>query len=186
MQLPIYAHGHPVLRKMCSEITKEELNSLGNLIEDMYDTMYKANGVGLAAPQIGKSIRIFIVDTEQVDEEGKSPKGIKKVFINPQVIDKKGNMYSYEEGCLSFPGINAKIDRESTVVIKYFDEDFNEYTEEYDGLNARVILHEYDHVEGIVFIEKMKPLKLKMLKKKLENIKNGKVNCDYKMKFFQK
>ncbi len=185
MKLPIYAYGQPVLKKKCRDITKEELKELGNIVEDMFETMYNANGIGLAAPQIGKDIRLFIVDTKQVEEEDTMKfKGIKKAFINAQVIEKKGTPYAYEEGCLSFPGINGKIERESKVVIKYLDEQFEEHTEEYDGLNARVILHEYDHIDGILFIEKMSPLKLKMLKKKLANVKSGKVKHDYKMKFY--
>lgn len=186
MQLPVYAYGQPVLKKVAKDITKEEFLILGNLVEDMFETMYNTNGVGLAAPQIGQSIRLFIVDTEQVQEDMKIKTGIKKVFINAQIIEKNGELWSYEEGCLSFPDINGNVERESIVKIKYLDSDFNEQIEEYDGFNARVILHEYDHLEGILFVEKFKPLKQKMLKKKLEKIKKGEVDSDYKMRFYRR
>jgi peptide deformylase len=186
MQLPVYAYGQPVLKRIAKNITKEEFIILGNLVSDMFETMYNTNGVGLAAPQIGQSIRLFIVDTEQVQEDIKIKNGIKKVFINAQIIEKSGELWSYEEGCLSFPDINGNVERKTNVKIKYLDSNFKEHIEEYDGFNARVIMHEYDHLEGILFVEKFKPLKQKMLKKKLERIKKGDIELDYKMRFYRR
>ena len=186
MQLPVYAYGQPVLKKVAKDITKEEFLVLGNLVEDMFETMYKTNGVGLASPQIGQSIRLFVVDTIQVQDDVKITDGIKKVFINPHVIEKSGALWSYEEGCLSFPDINGSVERESIVKIQYVDNDFNEITEVYDGFNARVILHEYDHLEGKLFVEKFKPLKKRMLKKRLERIKLGEIDTSYSMRFYRR
>jgi len=185
MLLPVYAYGQPVLRKVAKDITKEEFLILGNLIEDMYETMYKTNGVGLAAPQIGQSIRLFVVDTIQIEEDLDIKKGIKKTFINAHVLEESGEMISYEEGCLSFPEINGNVERNSIVKIQYLDEDFNEHIETYDGFNARVILHEYDHLDGKLFVEKFKPLKKRMLKKKLENIRLGLIDPSYPMRFYR-
>ena len=183
MQLPVYAYGHPVLKKIAQEITKEEFDSLGNLIEDMFETMYKTSGVGLAAPQIGRSIRIFIADTIQVKDELKIDNPIKKAFVNPLIIEKWGKLWSYEEGCLSFPDINAGVERPENVRIKYFDENFVEHVEVFNGFNARVIQHEYDHLDGILFVEKFKPLKRRLLGKKLEKIIKGEILTKYPMKF---
>ncbi len=185
MQLPVYAYGQPVLKKVAKDITQEDLKELGNLVEDMYETMYKTNGVGLAAPQIGKSIRLFVIDTIQIEKDMEIKKGIKKTFINAQVLEKSGEIFSYEEGCLSFPEINGNVERESIVKIKYVDEDFVEHIEVYEGFNARVILHEYDHLDGKLFVEKFKPLKLRMLKKRLENIRTGNINPSYPMRFYR-
>jgi len=185
MQLPIYAYGQPVLRKVTKDISKEELFILGNLVNDMFETMYKTNGVGLAAPQIGKDIRLFVVDTLQLEEDLDVKNGIKKTFINAQILEVGGEMTSYEEGCLSFPEINGNVDRESIVKIKYLDEDFNEHIETYDSFNARVIQHEYDHLDGKLFVEKFKPLKRRMLKKKLENIRTGNITPSYPMRFYR-
>ncbi len=183
MVLPIIAYGHPVLKKQTEQIDKD-LDGLNDLIQNMWDTMYNANGVGLAAPQIGKAIRIFMVDTIQVFEEEPS-KGIKKVFINAQMIDESGKPWHYEEGCLSIPHIRADVERLSTIRIKYLDENFTEHEDSFDGVNARVIQHEYDHVEGKLFTEKLKPLKKRMLKRKLEAIRKGAVKADYRMKFYR-
>ena len=184
MQLAVYAYGQPVLKKIAKEITEEEYNDLGTLIPDMFETMYNTNGVGLAAPQIGKSIRLFIVDTVQVEEDMKI-KGIKKVFINPYILEEKGERWTYSEGCLSFPDINANVERPSTIKIKYLDEEFNEHLEEISGFNARVIQHEYDHLEGILFIERIKPLKRRLLSKRLEKIKKGDIKTNYPMRFYR-
>lgn len=183
MQLTVYAYGHPVLKKIANEISREEFNSLGNLVEDMYETMYKTSGVGLAAPQVGLSVRVFVVDTVQVKEELKIENPIKKAFINPVKIEEWGKMWGYEEGCLSFPDINANVDRPENIRIKYLDENFVEHVEVFNGFNARVIQHEYDHLDGILFVEKFKPLKRRLLDKKLEKIKKGEIQTKYPMKF---
>jgi peptide deformylase len=182
MILPIYAYGHPVLKTKGVEIG-QEYEALPELISNMWETMYNAKGIGLAAQQIGLAVRIFIVDTIQIQEEGQEDKGIKKVFINPQIVQEDGKIWPYEEGCLSIPNIHADVDRQEIVQIKYVDENFLEVTETYDGMNARVIQHEYDHIEGNLFIEKINPLKKRLLNRRLENIKKGQTNASYKMKF---
>ncbi|MCB0691983.1 MAG: peptide deformylase [Saprospiraceae bacterium] len=181
MILPVYAYGTDILRAKTYEI-ESSLEGLAELIDNMWETMYHAEGVGLAAPQIGQNIRLFIVDTEQISKDDQKS-GIKKVFINPTVIEETGEDYTYEEGCLSIPHIRADVTRPERVKIKYLDTDFNEYTEIFDGFDARVIQHEYDHIEGILFVDRLKPLKKKLLKKKLSLIKAGKVNADYRMRF---
>lgn len=182
MVLPIYAYGHPVLKKKAVSIDSE-YDKLSKLLDDMWETMYHAKGVGLAAPQIGRSVRIFLVDTVQLQKEGEEGKGIKKAFINAQIIDESGDVWSYEEGCLSIPKINGDVERKSTVRIKYMDENFEEFEEVYKGMEARVIQHEYDHIEGILFTEKLNPLKKRLIQRKLENIKKGKVSADYTMRY---
>ena len=182
MILPVYAYGQPILKKKASEIDKD-FGGLDDLLEDMWETMYHASGMGLAAPQIGQSIRLFIVDTKQTMEEGEEENGIKKVFINAEILEEDGDFWALEEGCLSIPHIRADVQRQKLVKIKYFDESFNEFTEVYDGINARVIQHEFDHIEGKLFTEKLKPLKKKMLNRKLEQIKKGKVKADYRLRF---
>ena len=188
MILPIYAYGQPVLKRVAVDIGPD-YPDLKELIANMWETMYQADGVGLAAPQIGLSIRIFLVDTltpqeKDKEENGKEPEyqGIKKVFINAEMIEETGKDNTYEEGCLSIPDITGDVDRLDTIKIKYLDEDFNEHIEVYDGTNARVIQHEYDHLEGILFVEKLKPLKKRMIKRKLEKMKKGLVKADYKLK----
>ncbi len=189
MILPIYAYGQPVLKKVAQDIDKD-YPDLKGLINNMKETMHNAEGVGLAAPQIGLSIRLFLVDTltsqeKDKEEDGKEPEyqGIRKVFINAEMIEETGKDNTFEEGCLSIPDITGDVDRLDTIKIRYLDEDFVEYVEVFDGTNARVIQHEYDHLEGILFTEKLKPLKKRMLKRKLENIKKGVVEKKYKMKF---
>lgn len=184
MILPIHAYGLPVLKKKAQDIP-EKTEEIENLMKNMWETMYNASGVGLAAPQIGRSIRLFMVDTVQVMEEGKESEGIKKAFINAEIIEESGKEWSYEEGCLSIPNIRGDVKRLDTIRIKYLDEDFEEHEETYDGINARVIQHEYDHIEGILFTEKLKPLKKKMIARKLDKIKSGKANAEYRMKFLQ-
>lgn len=182
MILPIYAYGFQVLRKEAKEIDKDypELNAL---IGDMWETMYNAHGVGLAAPQIGKSIRLFLVDTVQILDEESEEEGIKQVFINAEILDESGEPWNYEEGCLSIPGVRGDVERLDTITVRYLDSDFKEYEHTFTGVNARVIQHEYDHTEGILFTELLKPVKRRMVSKKLENIRKGKVNADYKLKF---
>ncbi|MEZ4841178.1 MAG: peptide deformylase [Flavobacteriaceae bacterium] len=192
MVLPIIAYGDPVLRKVADDIDKDYPN-LSQLIEDMKETMINARGVGLAAPQIGKSIRLFIVDTTPFsdnddldDEERKFLSTYKKVFINAKILNEEGNEWMFNEGCLSIPNINEDVARKDTLTIEYVDENFNKHTETLSGLAARVIQHEYDHIEGVLFTDKLSSLKKRLIKKKLENISKGKVDVDYRMKFPKK
>lgn len=184
MILPIYAYGQPVLKKRAADITKD-YEGLPELIQNMWETMYKASGVGLAAPQIGLGIRLFIVDTIQIMEEDKKEEGIKQVFINAQIESEWDEWWQYEEGCLSIPNIRGDVERQKKLRIRYLDENFQEYTREFDGINARVIQHEYDHIEGKLFVERLKPLKKKLIQRKLNDIKAGKVNAEYRLKFYK-
>ncbi|MBS3913671.1 MAG: peptide deformylase [Bacteroidetes bacterium] len=183
MILPIYAYGSAVLRKKATEISPD-YPDLNGLIANMYETMYDSNGIGLAAPQIGLSIRLFITDGTEIEDE--STKDFKKVFINPQIIEEFETKWDYEEGCLSIPTIRADVNRHSHVRLRYQDENFVEYEEVFHGMAARIIQHEYDHIEGILFTDRISPLKRTMLKSKLQNISIGKVNVGYKMKFPKK
>jgi len=190
MFLPIVAYGSPILRKVATEIT-QQYEHLDKLIEDMWETMYKSNGVGLAAPQINKSIRMFVIDSEQIfanqepEEVGTFPDepGYKGVFINAKIIDLSGNKWSYNEGCLSIPKIREDINRDETVTIEYFDENFQPQQKTFNGITARVILHEYDHIDGKLFIDHISPLKKTLLKRKLDDISKGKIKMDYRMIF---
>ena len=179
MKLPIVAYGDPVLKKVGTDIDKD-YPGLKQLISDMFDTMYYANGVGLAAPQIGLPIRLFIVDTGE-DEDG-TP-GYKKVFINAEILEETGEAWSFNEGCLSIPDIRENIMRKPNVKITYFDENWVEHTDDVDGMPARVIQHEYDHIEGKLFTDKVSVLRKTMLKSKLDAISKGNIKTDYKMKF---
>ncbi len=185
MILSIYAFGQPVLKKVAADISADYPN-LEKLIADMFDTMYHANGVGLAAPQIGKSIRLFVVDTLQTMEEGEEAQGVKRAFINAVKVEENGDEEPYEEGCLSIPDIRGDVNRPPILRLKYLDENFEERDDIFTSISARVIQHEYDHIEGILFTEKLKPLKKQMIRRKLENIKKGKINADYKLKFVNK
>ena len=178
MIYPIVLFGDPVLKKKASDIPHGE--DVKELVQDMFDTMYAASGVGLAAPQIGKSIRLFVVDDNPMMEEGEQ--GMKKAFINPEIIEEDGDDWAFEEGCLSIPGIRGEVERPEIVKIKYYDEDWNEHIEEYDDIHARVIQHEYDHIEGILFTDYLTPFKKRLLKGKLANISKGKVDADYRVK----
>ena len=182
MKYPIVAYGDPVLRKRADDIDPEE--DLKQLIEDMFATMYEASGVGLAAPQIGKSIRLFVVDGEPMDQE--RLKGFKKVFINPELLEESGDAMIFEEGCLSIPGIRADVVRSEKVRLRYTDEQGTVREEEFDGLAARIIQHEYDHLEGILFIDKIAPVKKRLIQGKLNNISRGKTDADYRMRFYAK
>lgn len=189
MILPITAYGDPVLRKKATDITKA-YPKLKELLVNMWETMYNANGVGLAAPQIGLPIRIFLVDTtpfsedeDLSDEEQKALNGFKKVFINAKIEEESGEDWTFNEGCLSIPDIREDVNRKDTIKITYQDENFKSYTETYDGLLARVIQHEYDHIEGILFTDKLSSLKKRLLKNRLDKISKGKINIDYKMRF---
>lgn len=188
--LPIVAYGHPVLREVAKDITAAYPN-LDKLIEDMWQTMYASNGVGLAAPQINRSIRLFVVDTEQMFEnmdaaekrEFPGDTGIKKAFINAHIMELDGEPWAYNEGCLSIPKIREDIKRPESVTLEYVNEQFELITETFTGLTARVILHEYDHLEGKLFIDHISPLKRKLMKGKLADISKGKIKVDYKMMF---
>lgn len=182
MILPIFALGQPVLKKVAQPITKD-YEGLEELIQNMWKTMYHAHGVGLAAPQIGKSIRLFLVDTVQTMEEGKESEGVLKVFINAEKLEEGGTPWDYEEGCLSIPDVRGDVRRPAQIKLKYMDENFEEKIEVFTGINARVIQHEYDHIDGILFTEHLKPLKRRLLRRRMENIKKGKVACDYRLKF---
>lgn len=190
MILPIVAYGDPVLKKVAEEIDKD-YPGLQQLIADMFETMYNANGVGLAAPQIGKSIRLFVVDASpfaEDDEDGENEhlKDFKKVFINPIIEDETGEEWGFNEGCLSIPGIREEVFREENIKISYYDENFNFFEEEYNGFAARVIQHEYDHIEGVLFTDKISPLRRRLLKRRLEEITIGDVDVNYKMRFPKK
>jgi peptide deformylase len=190
MILPIVAYGTPILRQVSKEITPD-YPDLAKLIEDMWETMYSSNGVGLAAPQVNRDIRLFIIDSRQVfenleeNEKDKYPDGpgIKQVFINAHVVAVDGEEWSYNEGCLSMPKIREDIFRSEEVTLEFQDENFELRTETYNGISARIILHEYDHIEGKLFIDYLKPLKRKLLKSKLDDITRGKISVDYKMSF---
>lgn len=190
MVLPIVAYGHPVLRKVCDDITAE-YPELKKLIADMWESMYHTNGVGLAAPQINRPIRLFVVDTVQIvenfDEEDKveypNEKPIKKVFINAHKVDESGEPWAYNEGCLSIPKVREDVMRQPKVKMRYMDENFQEHEEEFDGITARVIQHEYDHIEGKLFIDYLPMLKRRLIKKKLDDISAGKIRTDYRMVF---
>lgn len=190
MILPIVAYGHPVLRKIAKDIDAG-YPGLDKLIEDMWETMYASNGVGLAAPQVNRDIRLFVVDTAQMfdsmDEEEKAEypgdSGLKAAFINAHVIELGGEKWSYNEGCLSIPRIREDINREETVTLDYLDEQFQPQQKTFTGITARVILHEYDHIDGKLFIDHLSPLKRKLMKGKLTDISKGKIKVDYKMLF---
>jgi peptide deformylase len=187
MLLPIYAYGQPVLKKVAEPIDAN-YPDLETLIADMWETMYHADGVGIAAPQVGYSIRLFVIDTEQVDrkegEESPTDVPFKQVFINAQMLEFTGQIGSYEEGCLSIPDIRGDVDRPKGIRIRWQDEHFDTHEAEFTGINARVIQHEYDHLEGLLFTEKLKPLKKRLIQRKLDAIRVGKIKTDYKMRFF--
>lgn len=190
MFLPIVAYGAPILRKVCKDI-EADYPGLTKLIEDMWETMYESNGVGLAAPQVNKDIRLFVVDSEQIfenlDEEEKDlypdGPGTKKVFINAHIESLEGEEWSYNEGCLSIPKIREDVYRTETVTLSYLDEQFQPHVTTFNGITARVILHEYDHIDGKLFIDYVKPLRKKLLQGKLNDISKGKIKVDYKMIF---
>lgn len=182
MLLPIYAYGQPVLKKKAEDIGTD-YPGLREFTESMWETMYHAEGVGLAAPQVGRSIRLFVVDTIQIMEEGKESEGIKRVFINAHKVEEAGEPWTYEEGCLSIPEVRGDVDRPPQLRLRYLDENFEEHEDVFTGINARVIQHEYDHIDGILFTEHLKPIKKRLVRRKLEDIKKGKVKVEYRMKF---
>lgn len=189
MILPIVAIGDPVLKKKAIDITPE-YPKLDALLENMHETMYNAYGVGLAAPQIGKAIRLFLVDTspfaedEDLSEEEQSKlKDFKRVFINAKILKEEGEEWAFCEGCLSIPDVREDVFRKPIITIEYYDENFKKHTEKFDGLIARVIQHEYDHIEGVLFTDKLSTLKKRLIKGRLGNISKGKINVDYRMRF---
>ncbi|UOY05627.1 peptide deformylase [Muricauda sp. SCSIO 64092] len=191
MILPIVAYGDPVLRKKAKEIPSDYAK-LKELVENMFETMYNASGVGLAGPQVGLPLRIFVIDAspfaddeELSQEDQEQLKGFKKVFINAKIEEEEGKEWAFNEGCLSIPDIREDVNRKPQITITYQDEEFNSYSETYNGLVARIIQHEYDHIEGILFTDKLSSLKKRLLKNRLEKISKGKVSVDYKMRFPQ-
>jgi len=189
MILPIVAYGDPVLRKVAVAIDAA-YPDLEKLIANMKETMYNASGVGLAAPQIGKAVRLFLIDAspfaedDDLSEEEKTVlKSFNRVFINPKILEEEGEEWIFNEGCLSIPDVREDVSRQPKITIEYQDEDFATHTETLDGLAARVFQHEYDHIEGILFTDKLSTLKKRIIKKKLENISKGKINADYRMRF---
>jgi peptide deformylase len=192
MILPIVAYGDPVLKRKALSIS-EDYEGLEQLIESMWETMYHAHGVGLAAPQIGKSIRLFVIDGSPfADDEDATPsdqlvlKSFKKVFINAEMIAEEGDDFSFTEGCFSIPDIREDVTRPSVIRLRYLDENFKERVEEFSGLAARIIQHEYDHIEGVLFTDKLSPLKKRLIKGRLDKISRGMVDSDYHMKFYTK
>jgi peptide deformylase len=195
MILPIVAYGHPILRKVATDID-EHYPDLKKLIEDMWETMYASNGVGLAAPQINKDIRVFVIDSAQIfanmDEEDKKEDnypddpGVKQVFINAHIVEEHGDDWAYNEGCLSIPKVREDIYRAEEVTIEFQDENFVKHTKTFNGITGRIILHEYDHIDGKLFIDHLSPLKRKLLKRKLDDISKGNVKVDYRMSFPKK
>ena len=189
MILPILAYGDPVLRKK-GEVIDKDYPKLDELLENMFETMYEASGIGLAAPQIGHSIRLFLVDAspfeddEDLSEEERISLGnLKKVFINAQMVEEKGDEWAFNEGCLSIPEVREDVFRQPDIVIEYQDENFKKHKDTFTGIAARIIQHEYDHIEGILFTDKLSPLKKRLIKGKLVNISKGKVSIDYRMRF---
>ena len=184
MILPIVAFGSPILRKMCSDISPD-YPKFDTILANMWETMYEANGVGLAAPQINKGIRLFLIDTTPFfdDEDEINEVIVKQAFINARILDESGEEWEFNEGCLSIPDLREDVSRKSTITIEYMDENFEKHTATYDGLTARVIQHEYDHINGILFTDKLTALRKRMIKGKLMDISKGKVNSTYKMRF---
>jgi peptide deformylase len=179
----IVAYGDPVLRKRAKEIEKDSVD-VKTLSENMFETMRSASGVGLAAPQIGRSIRLFVIDTEPMEDE--KYRNFKQVFINPEIIEETGNDWDFEEGCLSIPGIREDVNRLEKIKIKYYDAEWQEHIDEFDGIAARIIQHEFDHLEGILFTDYLSGFKKRLLKGKLASISKGEVNVDYVMRFPKK
>jgi len=182
MILPVTAYGHPILKKVAEDIAKDYPN-LPELVDNMFETMYAAEGVGLAAPQINKSIRLFLVDATPYADEIDGAVDFKKIFINPYITEEEGIEFLHEEGCLSIPNIREEVSRKPNIRIEYYDENWEFHDEEYDGMLARIIQHEYDHLEGKLFVEKISSLRKTLLKRKLQDITKGNIKVDYRMIF---
>jgi len=191
MILPVIAYGDPVLRKVAKEITKDHLK-LDEIIANMWETQYNASGVGIAAPQVGLSIRLFVIDAspfadddDLAEEEQNFLKSFKRVFINPSIVEESGDEWAFNEGCLSIPDVREDVFRQEQIIVEYVDENWKKQKETLTGLAARVVQHEYDHIEGVLFTDKLSTLKKRLIKGKLANITKGKVNADYRMRFPQ-
>jgi peptide deformylase len=180
MVYPVAVYGHPVLRKTAKEISPDH-DGLSEIIENMWETMYRSDGIGLAAPQVNKSIRLFVIDATPLEEDFPELKDFKKVFINARIVERTGEQVMHDEGCLSLPTIREEVKRPEQITIEYLNEDFEPVTETYTGFAARVVQHEYDHIEGILFIDHLGPLKKRLLKSKLNKISKGEVDVDYKI-----
>jgi peptide deformylase len=194
MILPIVAYGHPILRQVAEDIDPANYPDLDKLIADMWETMYASNGVGLAAPQINRGIRLFVVDSEQIfsnkdeddDDDYPDAPGYKGVFLNAHIVEEGGDDWAYNEGCLSIPRIREDIYRAEEVTIRYLDENLKQQQRTFNGVTGRIILHEYDHIDGKLFIDHLSPLKRKLMKRKLDDISRGAINTDYRMLFPKK
>jgi peptide deformylase len=184
MIYPIVIYGSPILRKTSKEVERD-YPDLKQLVADMFETMYVSDGVGLAAPQIGKSLRIFVIDGTAMAEDDPTLNGFKKAFINPQIIEENGELWTFTEGCLSLPTMREDVERPKNIRITYYDDDFNFHDEKYTGTQARIIQHEFDHLQGVLLIDRVAPLKKKMLKGKLNDIIKGKVKVPYKTKILK-
>lgn len=182
MILPVVAYGHPVLKKVAGDVTPD-YPELKQFVADLWETMYKTDGVGLAAPQVNRSVRIFVIDASAFAEKYPETDNFRKTFINPYIYKEEGEEWSFNEGCLSFPGLREDIMRKPVVYIRYVDEDFVQHDERYEGVIARIIQHEYDHIEGVVFVDRISTLKKMLIKGKLNDISKGNVDVDYKMTF---
>ncbi len=178
---PVYIYGSPVLRKVAKDITPDYPN-LKELIADMFETMYHSDGIGLAAPQIGLSIRLFMIDSTPLTENNPEIEAVKRVFINAHIIERTGENVTYNEGCLSIPNLHEDVERPESVLISYVDEDFNPHEERFEGMVARIIQHEYDHLDGMLFTDRVSPIRKRLLKSKLNAIAKGKFNASYKYK----
>jgi peptide deformylase len=179
MTYPIYVYGHPVLRRVAEDIDRDD-PGLATFIADMFETMYNSDGLGLAAPQVGKSLRLFVIDGEPLSKDHPEMKDFRKAFINPQVVERKGEKVPMSEGCLSLPGIHEEVLRESEIRIQYYDAEWNFHDEVYEGYKARVMLHEYDHLDGVLFSDRLSPLRRKLIKGKLNDISKGKFEAGYR------
>ncbi|MBE0639616.1 MAG: peptide deformylase [Bacteroidales bacterium] len=182
MILPIVAYGHPTLKKVAEDIDAD-YPGLDELIANMFETMYASNGIGLAAPQVNQSIRLFIIDASPLADDHPELATFRKIFLNPYIIEDSGEIVTAEEGCLSIPNIRENVDRHDVVVLEYYDENWNFFEERFDGIKARIIQHEYDHLEGVLFIEKISTLRRTLLTRKLKDITNGNISVDYRMLF---
>jgi peptide deformylase len=179
MIFPIVLYGDPILKKRAKEVEHNDSN-VAKFVDSMFETMYAAQGVGLAAPQVGESLRIFVIDTTPMEDEEET--GIKEAFINPEILDQEGEPWAFEEGCLSIPGIREDVNRQPTIRVKYYTRDWELKEQTFDGVQARVIQHEYDHIEGVLFTDYLSPLKKRLLKNKLSNISKGKTDAEYRVK----
>jgi peptide deformylase len=185
MIYPIVAYGDPILRKVAEPISAD-YPKLNEIIQNMFDTMRRSNGIGLAAPQVGLSIRLFVVDATPYENDERDLDGFKQVFINAQILEEEGKKWKCSEGCLSIPGIREDVDRNPNITVRYMDENFVEHTESYTGMRARIIQHEYDHIEGILMTDRLTPIKKQLLKGRLNDIMKGRTDADYKMRFYKK